>query len=559
MAIPELLMRGRPLVSAVAVAGTAAAAWICRPAPSPIPPPSSWRPRHVVVAGAFHVHTLDSDGSDSVDAVAAAAARAGLRFVVFTDHGDGEGPPRRPTYRHGVLCLEETEISAIGGHYIALDLPPTPYPLAGDAADVIEDVRRPGGFGVAAHPDSPKAELRWSAAASDFDGIEWLNLDSAWRAAPTWTVSLAAARYVADPPRALTLLLNRPARALATWDRLTEERTVVGFAATDAHAPFAYFGSPGLPSYDVCFRTITTRVELDAPLTSSAAADARAILDALRAGHHYTAIDGLLPTGAFEFSARGEDSLAFEGDRLERGPATIEARVAAPPGARIVLLRNGTPIDEEAGPRLERRVDRRQAAYRVEVRLGDDSRAPWIASNPIYVGRAGERTHESKPHGGRPHPTLGGRSLLAAAWHEEADGGSTAHMDVSPDRFRLAYTLGPGPRRSQLAAAVAATPGGLAGYSGLALRASSAHPVRISVQLRAERGPDSPRWWRSAYLDGTVRDVVLAFRTFTPASPGIAGEPRLDEIGAVLIDVDINHAEPASRGAITVAGVWLTR
>ena len=62
-----------------------------------------------------------------------AAARAGLKFVVFTDHGDATATPEPPAYRSGVLCLDAVEISTAGGHYIALDMPTAPYPLGGEA------------------------------------------------------------------------------------------------------------------------------------------------------------------------------------------------------------------------------------------------------------------------------------------------------------------------------------------------------------------------------------------------------------------------------------------
>src|SRR5688500_1993739 len=69
------------------------------------------------VAGAFHVHSNLSDGVDSRDEIAAAAAAAGLRFVIFADHGDGTRQPIPPTYANGVLCLDGVEISTNGGHY----------------------------------------------------------------------------------------------------------------------------------------------------------------------------------------------------------------------------------------------------------------------------------------------------------------------------------------------------------------------------------------------------------------------------------------------------------
>ena len=99
----------------------------------------------------------------AMEVVPAAAARVGLKFIVFTDHGDATRRPDAPAYRSGVLCLDGVEISTTGGHYIALDMPASPFPLGGEPRDVVEDVQRLGGFGIVAHPDSPKTELRANA------------------------------------------------------------------------------------------------------------------------------------------------------------------------------------------------------------------------------------------------------------------------------------------------------------------------------------------------------------------------------------------------------------
>ena len=40
------------------------------------------------VAGVLHVHTNRSDGYGSPQDAAAAASRAGLKFIILTDHGD---------------------------------------------------------------------------------------------------------------------------------------------------------------------------------------------------------------------------------------------------------------------------------------------------------------------------------------------------------------------------------------------------------------------------------------------------------------------------------------
>src|SRR5580765_4621314 len=133
------------------------------------------------IPGILHVHTNRSDGRSSPDDIAAAAARAGLKFVVFADHGDATRAPDPPAYRSGVLCLDGVEISTNQGHYVAVGLPAAPYPLAGEARDVVEDVRRLGGLGIAAHPDSPNPKLAWREWMAPFDGIELLNPDTSWR------------------------------------------------------------------------------------------------------------------------------------------------------------------------------------------------------------------------------------------------------------------------------------------------------------------------------------------------------------------------------------------
>ena len=137
-------MRG---ASAVAIAaGAAAVGLLLPPAARRVGQSARWPAMRVVVAGAVRVHSRRSSGGGTPDEIAAAARAAGLQFVVLTDHGDATRRPDPPAYRHGVLCLDAVEISAHGGHYVAIGLPQAPYPLGGDARDVVEDVARLSGI-----------------------------------------------------------------------------------------------------------------------------------------------------------------------------------------------------------------------------------------------------------------------------------------------------------------------------------------------------------------------------------------------------------------------------
>ena len=187
------------------------------------------------VSGAYHIHTTRSDGAADKDAIAAAASRAGLAFIILTDHGDGMRTPDPPAYLHGVLCLDAVEISTNGGHYVALDMRPAPYPLGGEPSAVVEDVKRLGGFGIVAHPDSPRSQLAWKDWDAPFDGIEWLSADSEWRDESRARIGQVLFDYLVRPAPALASLLDRPIATFAHWGDVIQRRPVVALAGVDAH------------------------------------------------------------------------------------------------------------------------------------------------------------------------------------------------------------------------------------------------------------------------------------------------------------------------------------
>ena len=66
----------------------------------------------------------------------------------------------------------------------------------------------------------------------------------------------------------------------------------------------------------------------------------------------------------------------------------LRLMVSAPLMSRIVLYRDGTPIDETSGSKVEFPINSK-GAYRVEAYLDSlpapAKGKPWILSNPIYV------------------------------------------------------------------------------------------------------------------------------------------------------------------------------
>ncbi len=484
--------------------------------------------------------------------MARAAASAKLGFIVLTDHGDGTRPPLPPVYRFGVLVIDGVEISTTDGHYAAVGLARSPYPLAGEGRDVAEDVRRLGGFGVAAHGESPRSDGQWRDWDAPIDGLEWLNLDAGWREAPAFTIARGLLTYWLRPPETLASMVARPGATLDRLDRLAARQRTVVLASADAHGH-------ALASYEACFRTLSTRVELAQPLTGDAVADAGEIVRALASGRHYTAVDALAAAPAFEFIAHQGRTSAGEGEVVSAGaPVTFESRVVSPPGAVSSLLRDGLVVHHTERTSWRFETDGRAAVYRVEVSLAaagaHRSPLPWIVSNPIYVVGDDRLAPPSALSGAAVREAA--RSAMAVrpplAWQAEHDGTSLVTVDRIEPGVRLRYALGPGAPTNQYAAAAASVPPDLARFRSIQLTARADRPLRVSVQLRADRLPGAPSWQRSLYLDPSERTRSIPFDDMRPVRRADAARVPLSSIDSLLILVGLMNSSPASSAEVDV-------
>jgi hypothetical protein len=505
------------------------------------------------VAGAFHVHTTRSDGSEDAAAIAAAAARAGLQFVVLTDHGDATRPPDPPAYRNGVLIIDAVEISTNGGHYVALDMPTAPYPLGGEAAAVVEDVRRLGGLGIVAHPDSPKPELQWKDWTLGVDGVEWLNLDSEWRDESRARLVRVAFDYRFRKAPALASLLDRPVRTLERWDSLAAASKVIGLPGLDAHGG-ALEGAAGgisiLPSYEASFRTFSVRALLHEPPSGDAMRDARALLDAIRAGRVFSAIDAIAAPSNIDFTLSRAGRRWEMGDTVDAdGGGTLTVRTTMPELARVVLLKDGRPVAESSGSSLDAPVTG-PGAYRVEVHTNSapgTPPVPWLVTNPIYVRGAFAESS-------RPEPVYTSVAVLAEPGSVEKDPRSTASVISTDGPRRFEYALAAGARTSQYAALSVPVAAGSLAFDSISFDGRAAGPMRVSVQLRL---PDGARWIHSVYLSEEERRVVVPLDRLLPAEPA-STRPDFRSATSVLFVVDLTNARPGQAGRFEVANLALT-
>lgn len=566
------------VVLVTAALAAAVAVWALILPPRRVVLSSQWEDGSV--RGIVHVHSRASDGRGALDEIAAAAARARLQFVIVTDHGDATRPPVPPSYRSGVLLIDAVEISTRGGHYVALGLPQAPYALGGDAVDVVEDVHRLGGFGIAAHPDSPKAELRWQDWNAPIDGVELINSDTSWRAhafgggaVSKWLLLRTLLAYPVRPAEAMAQLFTDNTALRAAWTAASVTRPVIALAGADAHAKLALRDTePGdnsysipIPSYESSFESLSVHVVPTRPFTGDGTTDAAALLEGLRAGHSFVAIDGWASPAAFSFTATRGERRVRAGDTLEAGePLTLQVRSNAPGGWSTIVWKGAERLAERAEQEFDLAVSGEPAVYSVEVRRPDaDGQPAWITSNPIYV-----RAPRAENDSGRTPVFIDVQSLFdgrtTAGWSWEGDTASQAAVDFAPlvtgARVRLRYGLPGGAKVGQYAAAAVDTPGGVAEADGVRFLAHSEAPMRISVQVRAEVPGSAPeRWERSVYIDADEADRIVRFDDMRPVGTTHAPTPPKSGVRSIMFVVDTTNSLPGASGRLWLGAVRLVK
>ena len=197
---------------------------------------------YVRVPAVVHVHTTLSDGGGSPEEAIRAARAAGVAVLGITDHNNLDAKPFEG-YQDGVLVLVGSELSTPAGHVLGIGLDRDPaFRFAGDALDAFDDVRYLGGVPFAAHPFSPREDLRFGDLELPGEwGIELLNGDSeARRAGPR--LLLTAATYRLNPSYARCWCRQEYRRKISgsIWSTSTvdgADRTDRSLQGVSIHAP----------------------------------------------------------------------------------------------------------------------------------------------------------------------------------------------------------------------------------------------------------------------------------------------------------------------------------
>ncbi|MCX7852811.1 MAG: CehA/McbA family metallohydrolase [Anaerolineae bacterium] len=342
--------------------------------------------------GNLHMHTTASDGTGRPEELIAAARRAGLDFIIITDHNflpdlAAEG------WRDGVLTLFGSEINddnlvPEANHCLTLGVAEDMTPFAPDPQGLIDAVRARGGLTFFAHPIEKASRLipqtyPWTAwDVEGFTGIELWNFMSEFRPHVTSKLKALLVGYLpwwfSQGPEPETL---------AKWDELLQSRPTVAIGGSDAHAQtyrLGPFRRRFLP-YDYCFRAVNTHILTTTPFRRQVEHDRELVYEALAAGRCWIGYDMAGSTRGFRFTAAVDGRVFGMGSVLPAGrAATFQVTLPAP--AHIRLIRAGRGVVAEGLGRSLTHTTAEPGAYRVEAwkRWRGRPRG-WVFSNPIYL------------------------------------------------------------------------------------------------------------------------------------------------------------------------------
>jgi hypothetical protein len=331
------------------------------------------------IRGAFHIHSTLSDGRGTPSEIARAAKRAGLQFIVTTDHN--LRTLSSPAFVDGVLVISGVELSTWQGHLAVLGasrgLDRPDWEL-----DPVWRAQQLGGLPILAHPVQRLVPWRDAESAARAAGMELYSGDSLFRDALAHPFTLlfpAAGAYLTNPMHALMILDRAQPEATQKLLEMSAQEPKVALCAHDAH---------GFPPYELVFRAFSLHIPLTGKLQGGLSADAadaaRAVIDAIAQGRAYCAFDPLGRTEGFAIEGlSGGSRRAAVGERVTvRLPPSPPAQVRVQVWGAARLEPDGrTVLFERAGP------------AQIEVwtaapgRLLGTTWKPWIAPSPILVSQ----------------------------------------------------------------------------------------------------------------------------------------------------------------------------
>ena len=352
--------------------------------------------------GVMHVHSfLGGHSAGNFEDIIDAAHANHLDFVVMTEHASRNFNTAEMTLKGnhtGVVFINGNEVSTANGDRLLL-LPGDANAGTDDQRSTADVLRRLSSSAFVAYPQEFKS---WDA--NGYKGLEVYNVyTNARQINPLVMFFDGLWSYRSYPDLLFANFYQRPAENLKRWDDEINQKgqRLVATSGNDAHANvgISLNDSTGktllglqLDPYERSFRLVRLHVLTEDRFQSSEhfvfQSDEEILMRAIAEGHCFIGFDLFGDTTGFRFAAHEGNEKKIMGDEIKLvGQLTLNVTVPIP--ARIVLLRNGVPIQETTGVSNLEFAAKEQGTYRVEVYLSQLPKPvgeqPWIISNPIYV------------------------------------------------------------------------------------------------------------------------------------------------------------------------------
>ncbi|MCP2605124.1 PHP domain-containing protein [Candidatus Aminicenantes bacterium AH-873-B07] len=343
------------------------------------------------IKGVYHLHTIYSDGTRTPEEIAKRALRAGIDFIIITDHGNINNANKTSLnyqgWLKGILVLAGSEITVREGHFVALGFKISSGEFSVEAKYAMNQIKKLGGFSIVAHPYNIRNP--WTGwEAKDFIGIEIINMDSAWRKGFFFSIPYYLS-FPLNSQYSLLKMIDFPEKNLKKWDELCLNKKIYGFFAVDTHL-----------FYESLFKILNLHVLINKPLPSEFLKARELIFNALLNGKFYNAIDGAAQADGFRFWAeKGEEIFNMGEHKKIELPVNLYIKVPFPYDTETRLIHRGRVILRTRNKKISFKATK-YGPYRVEIYLREPSplnkKIPWIVSNPIFLRKIKKQEERGK-------------------------------------------------------------------------------------------------------------------------------------------------------------------
>ncbi len=331
--------------------------------------------------GAIHIHSKYSDGTGDINLISKAAKKAGLDWIIITDHNcldTVEG------FYNGVCVIKGEEIGYDNYHYLAFGTKEVIKET--DPLKYVQEVRNQGGFGFAAHPDESEKRnnnyrpIKWIDKSITPDGIEIWNWFSAWADNLNDKNLFALIYAYLFKYKLITKPKNE---TLEWWDKLNNktENIIPAIAGIDVHALKIkkYIIPVTIFPYKEMFKTFSNIINLKSPLSDDFLTAKQQVLNAVKSGNNLMVNRKICKVLPKIYIKNLTKSISFEKSLILDEQTYLSVNINRI--AKIKIIKNGKVIIEKQAKFLDFHIIE-QGKYRVEIIIGNKG---YVYSNPIYI------------------------------------------------------------------------------------------------------------------------------------------------------------------------------